>query len=107
MTACAVVEELSRADGSTGWTSMILNTTLFSCWLEPNVTRELLATDPELGMAGLFAPIGHTEPAGDGAVRLTGRGDLHAGSCHIFFSNNHSARGGQAILGQPTKDWLM
>ena len=31
MTACEIVEELSRADGSTGWTSMILNTTFFSC----------------------------------------------------------------------------
>ena len=72
MTACAMVEELSRADGSTGWTSMILNTTLFSCWLEPEVTRDMLATDPALGMAGLFAPIGRTEPAGDGAVRLSG-----------------------------------
>jgi alkylation response protein AidB-like acyl-CoA dehydrogenase len=82
MTACAAVEELSRADGSTGWTSMILNTTLFSCWLEPDVTRELLATDPELGMAGLFAPIGRTEPAGDGAVRLTGRYPFNSGSPH-------------------------
>ena len=32
--------------------------------------------------------------------------DLHAGGCHIFFSDNRTARSGQAILGQPTEDWL-
>jgi alkylation response protein AidB-like acyl-CoA dehydrogenase len=82
MAASNVLEEVSRADGSTGWTSMILNTTLFSCWLEPEVTRSMLATDPELGMAGLFAPIGQAEPVGDGAVRLTGRYPFNSGSPH-------------------------
>ena len=82
MTAASVVEEVSRADGSTGWTSMILNTTFFSCWLEPDVSRAMLATDPDLGMAGLFSPIGQTEPAGDGAVRLTGRFPFNSGSPH-------------------------
>ena len=82
MTATSVVEEVSRADGSTGWTSMILNTTFFSCWLEPEVTRSMLATDPELGMAGLFSPIGQVEPAGDGAVRLTGRYPFNSGCPH-------------------------
>ena len=82
LTACAVIEELSRADGSTGWTSMILNTTFFSCWLDPDVSRDMLATDPELGMAGLFAPIGQTEPAGGGAVTLTGRYPFNSGSPH-------------------------
>jgi indole-3-acetate monooxygenase len=82
MTGCAIVEELSRADGSTGWTSMILNTTLFSCWLEPEVARGMLATDRQRGMAGLFAPIGRTEPADDGAVRLTGRFPFNSGSSH-------------------------
>src|SRR5262249_12271194 len=72
-TACTIVEEISRADGSTGWTSMILNTTFFSSWLEPAVARELLATDPLLGMAGIFAPVGQVEPAGDGVVKLSGR----------------------------------
>ena len=82
MTACEVVEEIARADGSTGWTSMILNTTFFSAWLEPAVARAMLRTDPELGMAGLFAPVGRTEPAGAGGVRLTGRFPFNSGCPH-------------------------
>ena len=82
MTACEIVEELSRADGSTGWTSMILNTTFFSCWLDPAISVELLQTDPTLGMAGLFAPIGRAEPTDDGALRLSGRFPFNSGSPH-------------------------
>jgi alkylation response protein AidB-like acyl-CoA dehydrogenase len=82
MTACAIVEELSRADGSTGWTSMILNTSFFSSWLEPAVAHEMLDTDPLAGMAGVFAPIGQVEPAGDGALKLTGRYPFNSGSPH-------------------------
>ena len=82
LTACAVIEEVSRADGSTGWTSMILNTTFFSSWLDPAVAGGMLATDPALGMAGLFAPIGRAEPAGEGFVKLSGRFPFNSGSPH-------------------------
>ncbi|GJM44809.1 MAG: hydroxylase [Gemmatimonadota bacterium] len=99
MTGCAIVEELSRADGSTGWTSMILNTTFFTCWLEPDVARAMLQTDPVLGMAGLFSPVGKTEPVGsDGAVRVTGRYPFNSGSPHAtWFCEGAmvSADGGQ------------
>lgn len=61
---------------------MILNTTFFSCWLDPEVSRMMLATDPELGMAGIFAPIGQTEPDGERGVRLTGRFPFNSGSPH-------------------------
>lgn len=82
LVANAVIRELSRADGSTGWTSMILNTTFFSCWLDPEVAGGMLATDRELGMAGLFGPIGRTEPADDGALRLSGRYPFNSGAPH-------------------------
>jgi alkylation response protein AidB-like acyl-CoA dehydrogenase len=82
LTAYAIVAELARADASTGWTSMILNTTFFSSWLEPEVARAILETEPWSGMAGMFAPIGRTEPAGDGMVRLTGRYPFNSGSPH-------------------------
>ena len=61
---------------------MILNTTFFSSWLEPEVARAILETEPSSGMAGMFAPIGRTEPAGDGMVRLTGRYPFNSGSPH-------------------------
>jgi alkylation response protein AidB-like acyl-CoA dehydrogenase len=82
LTAYAIVAELARADASTGWTSMILNTTFFSSWLEPEVALAILETEPSSGMAGMFAPIGRTEPAGDGMVRLTGRYPFNSGSPH-------------------------
>jgi alkylation response protein AidB-like acyl-CoA dehydrogenase len=82
LTACSVVEEISRADGSTGWTSMILNTTFFTSWLEPDVAREMLDTDPLLGMAGIFGPVGHAEATADGAVMLSGRFPFNSGSPH-------------------------
>lgn len=82
LTANAIVAELCRADASTGWTSMILNTTFFTAWLEPDVARDILDTEPRSGMAGLFGPIGRVEPAGDGAVRLSGRFPFNSGSPH-------------------------
>lgn len=82
LTACTVVEEVSRADGSTGWTTMILNTTFFSCWLEHDVAREMLATDPQLGMAGTFGPIGRARATGNGQVTLSGRFPFNSGSPH-------------------------
>jgi alkylation response protein AidB-like acyl-CoA dehydrogenase len=83
VTACEIVEELSRADGSTGWTSMILNTSFFTSWLEPAVAQELLDTKPLSGMAGLFGPVGRGEPTEDGAsVRLSGRFPFNSGSPH-------------------------
>src|SRR5262249_22266841 len=36
-TTVALVEELSRADGSAGWTVLIGNSTAFFAWLQPRV----------------------------------------------------------------------
>ena len=33
--------------------------------------------------------------------------DLHAGSSHIYFSDNHIAKSGKVLLGQPTDEWVM
>lgn len=33
--------------------------------------------------------------------------DIHAGSHHIFFSNEHLARNGKALLGRPTEHWML
>ena len=100
MTGSEVVEELSRADGSTGWTSMILNTTFFTAWLHPEAARPMLATDPQLGMAGTFAPIGRIEQVGDDAVRLTGRYPFNSGSPHAtWFCSGGFMPGAESIEG--------
>jgi indole-3-acetate monooxygenase len=38
-----IFEEISRADGSAGWTMVIGNSTAFFAWLEPAVAKELIA----------------------------------------------------------------
>jgi alkylation response protein AidB-like acyl-CoA dehydrogenase len=81
-TAFEVIETLCAADGSTGWTSFILNTSFFTSWLEPAVAKEMLSTVPDSGMAGLFGPLGRAVPDGDGALRLTGRWPFNSGSPH-------------------------
>lgn len=94
MTACTLIEALSRADASTGWTTLILNTTFFTSWLEPDAARAMLQSDPHLGMAGQFAPIGRTERADNGTVVLSGRYPFNSGSplatwfCEGAFVNN-------------------
>jgi alkylation response protein AidB-like acyl-CoA dehydrogenase len=83
LTALDVVETLAAADGSTGWTSFILNTTFFTSWLEPTVAKEILSTQPGSGMAGVFSPIGRATPDGDGGgFRLDGRWPFNSGSPH-------------------------
>ena len=66
LTAYAIVTELARADPSTGWTSMILNTTFFSSWLEPEVARAILETEPARRHGG---PVRSHWPDGAGRRR--------------------------------------
>ena len=80
--AVQVVEVLSHADGSTGWTGLILNTTCFAAWLEPRVAAEVLGPDSNSGMAGLFGPMGQATYEGDRDLRLSGRWAFNSGSHH-------------------------
>lgn len=80
--ALEIVETLSCADGSTGWTSFILNTTFFAAWLDPSVAATILCERPQSGMAGVFGPLGRAVSDGDAALRLTGRWPFNSGSTH-------------------------
>lgn len=82
LTALEIVETLSAADGSTGWTAFILNTSFFTSWLEPSVARELLGSHPGSGMAGLFGPLGRAVPEEPAAFRVDGRWPFNSGSVH-------------------------
>ena len=46
LTIVDVIEELSRADGSAGWTTLIGNSSAFLAWLDPDVARELIGGRP-------------------------------------------------------------
>ena len=75
------VELMANADGSAGWTTFVLNTTTFACWLDPAVAKEILSNPPDAGMAGAFSPIGKAVPDGDG-FRLDGRWPFNSGAPH-------------------------
>ena len=47
LTIIEVVETLSEADGSAGWTVLIGNSTAFFAWLDPSVAKEMIGDDTE------------------------------------------------------------
>nr|WP_232665064.1 acyl-CoA dehydrogenase family protein [Pseudonocardia sp. TRM90224] len=77
-----VVEELSRADGSAGWSVLIGNATAFLAWLEPAVALDLLGGRTDAIGAGVFAPSGRLVPDGEGRFRLSGRWGFSSGCRH-------------------------
>ena len=78
-----IVEQLSWADGSAGWTVLIGNSVLFFAWLEPAVVRELLGPAPDAISTGVFAPLGRARPAGDGRLLVSsGRWPFNSGCLH-------------------------
>lgn len=81
-TIVSVVEELSRANGSAGWTGLIGNTTSFLAWLDAEVASRILEPNPEMAMAGLLAPMGKAVPDADGGFRVTGRWAFNSGVPH-------------------------
>jgi alkylation response protein AidB-like acyl-CoA dehydrogenase len=82
-TIVETLEELSRADGSCGWTMMIGNLTAFLAWLEPDVAKNLLGGRTDVVTAGVFAPSGRLTPG----MRLDGRWSFASGCLHadLFF----------------------
>src|SRR5712692_7488117 len=93
MTARRVIEEVARADGSTGWClAMGVNTFRQSAQLAPAVRRELFYSDPVGVAAGSANPRGRAV-AVPGGYRVTGHwffasGCMHAssltGACKVF-----------------------
>jgi indole-3-acetate monooxygenase len=108
LTIIRIVEELSRADGSGGWTVMIGNTTAFTAWLEPDVARALLAEHPDAAMAGLLMPAGKAVPDGDGGFTVSGRWPFNSGAPHAawFCSGIMVMNGDQPRVVSPGRpDW--
>ncbi len=77
-----VVEELSRADGSFGWTILIGNNNAFFAWLDPDVARELIGGRPDFASNCMFSPFGAAVPNGDGSFTLNGRWPFSSGCRH-------------------------
>jgi len=87
LTALRVIEEVSRADGSTGWClAMAVNTFRQSAQFGPEARREMFYSDPVGVSAGSANPRGRAV-AVPGGYRVTGHwffasGCMHASSLH-------------------------
>jgi len=77
-----IIERLSRADGSAGWTVLIGNSAAFMGWLDPTVTAPIVAASPRLISTGVWGPLGRAEPTGDGGFVVSGRWPFSSGCLH-------------------------
>ena len=66
------MQELSRADASTGWTAMTTTISSSLAWYLPVDASEEIFGDPRALIAGTAAPLGKAVAA-DGGYRVTGR----------------------------------
>jgi indole-3-acetate monooxygenase len=82
LTFLRVVEEVSYADGSAGWCTMIGGSyAIFGGMLPPEGAREIFG-DPATISAGNFRPDKGVAEVIDGGYRLSGRWELASGSSH-------------------------
>ncbi len=81
-TLLAVLEEVARADGSTGWCAMIGATSgVVSAYLPDADAREIYGRSPDVVTGGVFAPMGKATPV-DGGWRVSGRWRFASGCQH-------------------------
>jgi alkylation response protein AidB-like acyl-CoA dehydrogenase len=77
-----VVEEISRADGSIGWCTMIATGVSNSMGLlEAEVGREMAGCPADMRLAGSIRPMGRARPV-EGGHRVDGRWDFASGVNH-------------------------
>jgi alkylation response protein AidB-like acyl-CoA dehydrogenase len=77
-----IVEEASRADGSTGWTMLIAASPLFFAWLDPAVAASMIGTDGDVTASAMFAPMGRAVPDGNGGYVVDGRWSFNSSCVH-------------------------
>ena len=76
------VEEISRANGSIGWCTMIATAGSNSMsWLEPEVGREMAGTPADMRFAGSIRPQGRARRV-EGGYRIEGRWNFASGVHH-------------------------
>jgi len=79
LTIVELIEDLSKADGSTGWTTLIGNSTAFTAWLDPEVAARLIGPDPNVSSTSMFGPLGTGVGDGDTLV-VNGRWPFSSGA---------------------------
>jgi hypothetical protein len=82
MTFVRVVEEVSRADGATGWcVALIGEYGVFSGYLPPETAGEIYGGNPNVRTAGQLRAAGQARVV-EGGYRVTGRWPLGSGCQH-------------------------
>lgn len=81
-TTMEIFEEISRADGSAGWTIVIGNSTAFFAWLDPAVARELIGDQPDFVSTSMWAPLGQAARVPPGGFAVSGRWPFNSGCPH-------------------------
>jgi alkylation response protein AidB-like acyl-CoA dehydrogenase len=76
-----IFEEISRADGSAGWTLVTGNSTAFFAWLDPVVAKELIGNQPGFVSTSMWAPLGQAT-AQPGGFAVSGRWPFNSGCPH-------------------------
>ncbi|MER7701985.1 acyl-CoA dehydrogenase family protein [Kitasatospora sp. NPDC097605] len=71
-TVCAVISELSRGDGSLGWTSATMAIGTWQTGLFPDEVQDEVFADPDVRLGGSISPGGVAVPT-EGGVILNGR----------------------------------
>jgi alkylation response protein AidB-like acyl-CoA dehydrogenase len=83
VTAIDVIAEVSRADGSAGWTLMagMVTNAIAAAYFGDDAVETMFGTGTDVVCAGQFAPRGEAEPVGDG-FRVRGRFGFGSGARH-------------------------
>lgn len=99
----SVIERLSHADGSAGWTVAAGNGSTLLAWLEPDVARAILVEGPDVAASGVTAPLGRAEAVDDGTFRVHGRWPLASGCRHSewLVAGVHVMDGSRRRLARP------
>ena len=86
LTALEVLEEVCRADGSTGWSLLanVTSTAFAASYCSDEAVKEMFGGDRPAVHAGQFAPRGVATPCG-GGYRVSGRYSFASGSDHAGY----------------------
>ena len=109
--AIEILAEVSRADGSAGWTTLIgTGAPAFTAWLDPAVALDLFGAEADFTGATVFSPTGRATPNGDGRFDVSGRWPFSSGCRHAeWFLNGMFVFDGDAprILPDRGPDWRL
>jgi alkylation response protein AidB-like acyl-CoA dehydrogenase len=100
LTVAGVIESLGQADGSAAWCIMIGSTTgLVAAYMPPETAKSVFGNNPNLIVAGVFAPRGKAVEDGDSYV-VNGRWQWGSGSpnAHMIMGGCVVTRNGEPVL---------